>query len=816
MFAPLVAKPTIKSAQPQRSAVAKQRAGTIRNGPGAHENADAGREAAFSRDFSNVRVFSSGGAEPLQRPPRLPALLPWPIQAKLKVGAVNDPLEHEADRLADQVMRMPAPEVSAAVTPSRILQRKCACGSHTGAGETCEECGKEKSSLQRKADNQRLPGAPHVQRFAEQPAGETDQAPASVDEALATPGRPLEPTLRQDMEQRFGHDFSRVRVHLDGHAAASARDVGSLAYTAGRDIVFAQGQFAPHTAEGRRLLAHELVHTMQQGGGNPATISDLGQGVLRRDGAEEHKGSGAPAPAVDAGGQKAPAPTPASTPGAAGSGAACDPKGLSRADYLKEPGTTTGDFGLTTLSGNVTVPVVHVSKSAKGWVLDSTDARLPPLSSVYTAAGTFIEGEMMSLSDGKECRSGKKYPVQWKILPGGAQQIREAEIEHCEDFHYAFAVSLKRYADVVNDLATKKTVFASQKAAEKYVTGKVGPSPDTWTDVFKCLAKKTKLRDTQKWHMPRPLTKPPQIADNCDFLKAYVTSLPEVGKHPTPDLIQGCGEGPPVKAKAGAKQAGTKTKSAPAPQTEAKVEKPISLSGVSSIAAPHGAGEIIVNGPDPKQDSKPPAPAPKAPASPSAPKQQTPPAKASGCPTDIKVARVDPLNDRDFGKNGFRTGWGGIARMEVSDPDGKTWDGTEVQEHLKQIKNTCGARARKVCSNQSGESGSDGSAFKVGSATKVLGQGSLPAVKNSFYDLHLFSLKDVSILHELDKSACEIQCQQSYECGGKQIGPDFTITYTLKKDTIAKMYDVSRVGVEKQPAAKAAPPAAPPPGGAKS
>ena len=821
MFAPPVAKPI--SAPPPRSAVAAQRPNlaaiaqpqSLQQTAGdriparrasTRENDDPGREAARSWNFGKIPVFSSSRADRLQKPPLFPARrLPGPIQAKLRIGAVNDPLEHEADRVADQVMRLPAPELAVAAAPGGILRRKCACGGDTGAAEECAECAKEKHSLQRKANNV-SDAALDIQRFTGQPAGEMDQAPASVDEALATPGRPLEPALRQDMEQRFGHDFSRVRVHVDSRAAASAREVGALAYTVGHDVVFAQGQFAPHAAEGRRLLAHELAHTVQQeGAGNSATTSDPGQTVLRRDGGDEGKGSDAPAPAPasDEGGEKAPASAPV-----AASGASCDPKGLSRADYLKEPGTTTADFGLTTLSGALTVPAVHVSKSAKGLVLDPTDAQLPPLTSVYTAAGIFIEGEIMSLSDGTECRSGKKYPVQWRILPGGAQKIREAEMEHCEDFQYAFAVSLRRYADVVNDLAAKKKVFASQKAAEKYVTGVVGPGPDTWADVFTCLAEKTKLRDTRNWHTPRPLIKPPQISDNCDFVRAYVSSVPDVGKHPTPDVINGCGEGPPVKAKAGAKQADTKTKSAPAPQTEGKVEKPISLDGMSAIAAPDGPGEIIFNGPDSRPDSKPPPPPPKAPA----PKQQTP-AKAAGCPADIKVARIDPLNDTDFGKNGWVTGWGAIVTMEVSDPDGKTWDGTEVHENIKQTKDTCGARARDACTNKSGEGGSGGSTFKVGSVAKVQGK-SMPAVKNSFYDLHIVARKDASILHALGKAECEVQCHQFYDCGGKQIGPDFTITYSMKQDTVYGTYDVTRVTAKKEAAAKAAPAPATPSGGA--
>ena len=70
------------------------------------------------------------------------------------------------------------------------------------------------------------------------------------------------------MEQRFGHDFSRVRVHSGAAAEQSARDVNANAYTVGHNIVFGAGRFAPGTHEGRRLIAHELTHVVQQSGAN--------------------------------------------------------------------------------------------------------------------------------------------------------------------------------------------------------------------------------------------------------------------------------------------------------------------------------------------------------------------------------------------------------------------------------------------------------------------------------------------------------------------------------------------------------------------
>ena len=182
---------------------------------------------------------------------------------------------------------------SSLLSRGSILQRKCeSCGQHTIAGGECAECAKNKGGLQRKlaigASNDPLEqeadrvadqvlaapahlavsGAPpRIQRYTGQPTGQTDMvAPASVDRILSSSGRPLEPSLRQDMEQRFGHDFSRVRIHTDAAAERSAQDVSANAYTVRHNIVFGAGQFAPGTERGRRLIAHELTHVVQQSG----------------------------------------------------------------------------------------------------------------------------------------------------------------------------------------------------------------------------------------------------------------------------------------------------------------------------------------------------------------------------------------------------------------------------------------------------------------------------------------------------------------------------------------------------------------------
>ncbi len=106
--------------------------------------------------------------------------------------------------------------------------------------------------------------------------GSVDAGPL-VNTELSSPGQPLDSATRAFFEPRFGHDFSRVRVHAGGMAEQSARDVNAHAYTMGHNIVFGAGRFSPETLEGRRLIAHELTHVVQQSGANGMT-----SGVVQR------------------------------------------------------------------------------------------------------------------------------------------------------------------------------------------------------------------------------------------------------------------------------------------------------------------------------------------------------------------------------------------------------------------------------------------------------------------------------------------------------------------------------------------------------
>ena len=104
-------------------------------------------------------------------------------------------------------------------------------------------------------------------------------APAVINHALGPSlGRALEPTTRASMEERFAHDFSRVRVHCSPDAARSAALLKARAYTVGDDIVFANARYAPHTACGEALLAHELGHVVQQAGARRPSVLRLSDG----------------------------------------------------------------------------------------------------------------------------------------------------------------------------------------------------------------------------------------------------------------------------------------------------------------------------------------------------------------------------------------------------------------------------------------------------------------------------------------------------------------------------------------------------------
>jgi hypothetical protein len=192
-----------------------------------------------------------------------------PIQRKPTLNSPGDPFEREADDLADRVMRMvePIPIVSAPAS----IQRKCAgCeeeekegpAQHAPAGALQSIEGRE----QEEEERLKLPEVA-VQRKAEFGAAVAVRSPFVVDRLVETQsgGELLACGMRQQMEAAFGRDFSRVRVHRDGEAAKLSHQLSALAFTHGSHIYFGSGKYDPEGSSGKRLLAHELTHVVQQG-----------------------------------------------------------------------------------------------------------------------------------------------------------------------------------------------------------------------------------------------------------------------------------------------------------------------------------------------------------------------------------------------------------------------------------------------------------------------------------------------------------------------------------------------------------------------
>ncbi len=167
------------------------------------------------------------------------------LQTKLEIGAANDPLEHEADAMADRVMRMPLSGATFAGVSAggAHIQRKCAA---------CEQ----EPKIQPKAQS------------ASAGAGHASAQLSSQIQSTRGQGHNLDQQTRNQMEQGFGRDFSGVRIHTGEQSAQMNRQLSAKAFAIGNDIYFNQGQYQPSTQSGQHLIAHELAHTVQQGGSN--------------------------------------------------------------------------------------------------------------------------------------------------------------------------------------------------------------------------------------------------------------------------------------------------------------------------------------------------------------------------------------------------------------------------------------------------------------------------------------------------------------------------------------------------------------------
>ncbi len=175
------------------------------------------------------------------------------LQAKLRIGQPGDKYEQEADRVADEVMRMREPGVQRQVEEEEeeeILQTKPLVDQITPLVQRQVEEEEEEEMLQAKS--------------REDATSEVSYGLESQINAIKGGGRPLAESERAYFEPRFGADFGQVRVHTDARAADVARAVNARAFTTGRDVVFGAGEYSPGTIIGNHLLAHELTHVIQQ------------------------------------------------------------------------------------------------------------------------------------------------------------------------------------------------------------------------------------------------------------------------------------------------------------------------------------------------------------------------------------------------------------------------------------------------------------------------------------------------------------------------------------------------------------------------
>ena len=216
------------------------------------------------------------------------------FQAKLTVNSPGDKYEREADQVADRVMsgRQAGP-----ITP---LGSRGATGVQRQDAESEEE---EDVQLQRQEEDEeqlQMKGQ-HLQRQENDEEEETVQTKPAVSRsattagapaaaaAVASGGQPLGRSERAYFEPRFGRDLSFVRLHTDATTAKAARQINARAYTSRNHIAFAPGEYAPGSPEGRRLMAHEITHTMQQG---------TSSGLLQRVDGDEETGTPTVAPSA--------------------------------------------------------------------------------------------------------------------------------------------------------------------------------------------------------------------------------------------------------------------------------------------------------------------------------------------------------------------------------------------------------------------------------------------------------------------------------------------------------------------------------------
>ena len=249
-------------------------------------------------------------------------------------------------------------------------------------------------------------------------------------------------------------------------------------------------------------------------------------------------------------------PTPAEAPCNVSSGGAlpCTPKGVSIDEFLKK-GPPRNALGVTRYGHqkfpNPEVVTKDIGKGKdKVFVIQKTKAVQISCESFFVKADdkkTISRTSALDPGDPKQSEGAERchgqYSEDVRVFPDGEKRIAAAELEHCQDYRYAFDISLGCYADVVNDFSKKGTKFPSREAAVDAVTKRVGLEPDAWVQRYIDLLDKSELRDANGWHTAiksAPLQLDPQAHPCHSSFPNEIgrRSYPEVGKHPSSEIIK--------------------------------------------------------------------------------------------------------------------------------------------------------------------------------------------------------------------------------------------------------------------------------------
>lgn len=326
------------------------------------------------------------------------------LQTKLSVSKPGDEFEQEADRVAEAVVRMPGARskselTSASQTRPASIQRQPSSSHEEEAAEEIEVHAKP-------ADN----GGPR--------AG--DSAVQHRIEDLSGSGREMPRSLKSYFEPRFGQDFGSVRLHTDGDSARLAESLNARAFTVGSDIVFGEGQYAPQTLEGKKLLAHELTHVLQQRGG---------KSVIRRKISFE-KETYKPVNPIDT--VLHGRPVGLTTPTFNGTQLPADPKSASTPQQAKQLYNQAGQIILDALTPKAT----KYNAAAKECTFADFDVKVS--ANVIVTTQPSNKQWDMSVAGGeiKNCKNTGNVPVVMKGIPDSdtiAKWIESNEQEHVDD-----------------------------------------------------------------------------------------------------------------------------------------------------------------------------------------------------------------------------------------------------------------------------------------------------------------------------------------------------------------------------------------------